>query len=217
MADNDEGEPQAGEPEQSTPAPGGPTTTTSTPPAGGDGNTTTETISLEEARKLRSEAQNLRKRLKSYEDAERAAQEAQMTAQQKLEKQYADLQAQHEAHVRSTQERIIRYEVEAQARKLNIIDPDAAAKLLDWSELEFDDEGLPINAGKLLEKLIKNKPYLVAQATQQSSQPTDQSLQSGRPATPAIPAMNPGRSQIAQPGTTPPGKIPRLSDVWSRR
>lgn len=91
--------------------------------------------------------------------------DADLSAQQRAEKQAAEWQQKHVDLLRVTQERIVRYEIEKQASKINIIDPDAAVKLLDWAQLEYDDEGMPKNAGTLLSTLAKEKPYLVAPKT----------------------------------------------------
>lgn len=48
------------------------------------------------------------------------------------------------------------------AQKLNIVDPDAAYRLLDTSSLEFDDSGQPKDIEKALKTLLANKPYLAA-------------------------------------------------------
>ena len=50
--------------------------------------------------------------------------------------------------------------VDREAARLGI-DPDVASRLIDWSDLEYDDDGKPKNATKLLEALVKDKPYLV--------------------------------------------------------
>lgn len=214
MADNETlASPQADEAPTtaSTPAPAA----TNTPePQAGEGKETT--ISLEEARKLRSEAANLRKRLKGYEDAEQAARDAQLSEVERSQKQLADLQAKYDAYSKTTQERIVRYEVERAAAKLNIIDPEAAATLLNRAELEFDDDGTPTNATKLLERLIKNKPYLAPPAQAPAPASPAQTAEPAKPAAPAIPAMNPGRATIQTPGTASPGRIPRLEDVFTR-
>lgn len=169
----------------------------------------------------KEEVERHRKKLSTFEKAEaereqakKAAEEAQLSELEKLNKRYAELQSQHTEYSRQMQERVVRYEVEKQARALGIIDEDAAAKLLDWSELEYDDSGTPHNAKKLLEKLIKNKPYLAPPVQQQQTPNAQQPpLQgSARQQAPLTPAMNPGRTQIAQPGSNPPGRIPRLSD-----
>ena len=180
-------------------------------PQAGDGQ---EVISLEEARKLRRESQTLRKRLQGYEDAEKAQQEAQLSEHDRLSKRLADLQASHDAYVAQTQQRLVRYEVERQASKLGIIDPEAAAKLIDTSAFEQDEQGVPTNAEKLLKDLIKQKPYL-APPTEAPAESSPAQTATPNKTAPAVPAMNPGRSSIAAPGSLPPGKIPTLSDVFN--
>lgn len=188
-------------------APGG---ATPQKPAATSEATDARIAELERALKNATEERDRhRKKLSGYEEAEKKAAEAQLSEIERVNKKHSDLRAEYDAYVRMTHERLVRYEVERQAAKLNIIDPDAAAKLLDWSQLEYDEEGTPKNAQKLLEQLVKNKPYLVPAPTQQEPETPAQTV--GRSA-PTIPAMNPGRTSIAAPGTTPPSKIPRLSD-----
>jgi hypothetical protein len=212
--------PPAGEPVAATPPTIAPAlAATSTPePLAGDG---TEHISLDEARKLRSEAQSLRKRMKAFEDAEQAARDAQLSEVERTKAQHAKLQAEHETYKRASQERLVRYEVAMHAQRLGIIHPDAAAKLLDWSELEYDDDGIPKNADKLLEKLLKQMPYLAHAATPAPA-PAPVPQATPAPTTPTIPAMNPGRSSIPSPGLQPgqtQGKfVPvTLNDVFKRQ
>ncbi len=173
-------------------------TTPATPQAGGTGDTSAqaatqttpepqagdgqEPISLDEAKKLRSEANNLRKRLKAFEDAQAQAEAAKLTEQERLQKHATDLQAKYDADTNALTERIVRYEVERQASKLGIVDPDAAAKLIDWQSLEYDEDGTPTNAETLLKDLLKARPWL---ATTQ---------QSGRSAATSGGATNPSRS-----------------------
>lgn len=148
------------------------------------------------------------KQEKETEAAKKAAQDAELSELERTKKQYADLQAEHNTYTHAMQERMVRYEVQAQAAKLGIIDPELAM-LAVQNDLEYGEDGMPTNTDKALEKLIKNKPYLA---------PVKQEAQSSEPVTPpargapTIPAMNPGRSSIAAPGSIPPGRIPRLSD-----
>lgn len=160
-----------------------------------------------------------RKKLTAYEKKEaeadaarKEAEEAQLSQLERTQKQLSELQD----HLQMKQDRIVRYEIERQAQKLGIIDPDAAATLLlqNRSELELDEDGSPKNAEKLLEALVKNKPYLVPKQEQQQQQQTPaQTAQPARSA-PVIPAMSPGRSNIPAPGTTPSGKFPTLDDYY---
>ncbi len=176
-----------------------------------------ESISLEEARKLRSEANNLRKRMKAYEEAEQQARDAQLSEAERAKKQAADLQSKHEAYVKQTQDRLIRYEIERQASALGIIDPDAAARLLDRADLEYDDDGNPTNAEKLLHKLLKHKPWLAPKPADPAPEtPATPAQTAHATQAPAVPAMNPGRSSIAAPNAAPPGTIPQWGELLKR-
>src|SRR5260221_3828641 len=114
-------------------APGGQTATSD--PLAGD-----EQIPLEEAKKLRSEANATRKRekdalaqLKVYQDKEQQAKDAQLPEMERLQKQLTDTQAQLGEKERANQERVIRYEVQLQAAALGV-DPlylDKIARLID--------------------------------------------------------------------------------------
>lgn len=53
----------------------------------------------------------------------------------------------------------------------NLVDPDAAARLIDRSAIEYDDAGKPTNIGPLLDALVKEKPYLKAKGVTTSSRP----------------------------------------------
>lgn len=170
-------DPQAGDAEKQPQA--GATTTTPEPQAG-EGS---ETISLDEAKKLRSEASNLRKRLKELdaahaelktfreqtEAAKLSDQEKQALAQKKIEQQLAEYQAQNSDLLRQLQEARISNEVLKQSSKLNIIDLDAAGKLIDSSRIDYDESGNPTNIDSLLKELVKARPWLAGKATQQTS------------------------------------------------
>lgn len=139
--------------------------TTSTPePQAGDG---AETISLEEARKLRSEAANLRKRLKAFEDAENKAKEAQMTEQDRLKKQLADLQTLHNEQTQATFERIVNLEIRAQAASLGINPKhlDKIARFIEWEGIEPDADGNPTGIKEAVEKLLKDMPELLGKGS----------------------------------------------------
>ena len=147
----------------------------STDPQAGESQTN-DTISLDEAKKLRSEAANLRSRLRSTEakakelDDLKAKLEAdKLSETEKLQKQLATLQSEHDNAIRAAQERTINYEVRLQAAQMGIVDPDAAARLLDWSQIEYDDNGAPTNVNDLLKNLLKTKSYLAGKAQVQTS------------------------------------------------
>ncbi len=149
--------PQAGGAGDTSPQAG---TTTPSEPQAGD-----EPISLDEAKKLRSEAANLRKRLKAFEDQQAAAEAAKLTEQEKLQKQLADTQSQLSEKERLIQERVIRYEVQLQAAELgaNPRHLDKIARLIDSAEVKLDDQGVPTNVKELVDKLLKEMPELLLQ------------------------------------------------------
>lgn len=174
--------PQAGanansnNPPPTTPQAGAETTpgTGQQPPAG---------MTAEEAARviaeLRRENAKHRTDLKKFEDA-------QLTEQQRLEKRATDAEATAKAY----QQRIAGYEVKITAQKLGIIDPDLALLAIQ-SQLEYEDDGTPKNAEKLLADLAKAKPYLVAAnangSQTQAGQPAGQ-----RPTSSSGGATNPG-------------------------
>lgn len=194
------------------------------PPATGPASTgaTPEqkpTLTLEEALKriadlehsqknATEEVDRHRKKLSHYEKAEReaeaakkAAEEAQLSEIEKTNKRATESETRAEQY----RQRLVTAEVKFAAKSAGIIDPELAV-LAVQNDLEYGEDGMPTNVEEVLEKLVKNKPYL---APKQEAQPPAESPARG---TPTIPAMNPGRSQIAAPGSTPPGRIPRLSD-----
>lgn len=149
-------------------------------PQAGDGN---ETISLEKARELRSESANLRKRLKEFEalntelktfkertESEKLTDtEKREAAQKKLEQQLSEHQARNNELLRAYQDERLNSEVLRQASKLNIIDTDAAAKLIDASRIEYDESGRPTNVPELLKELAKERPWLVGSTQRQQT------------------------------------------------
>jgi hypothetical protein len=210
MDGNETSSTQGATPDVDTPATGNPAPESATPrePAAQSEGTDARIAELERALKNATEERDRhRKKLSSYEEAERKAEEAKLSEIERVSKQYSELQSRHDTYVQQMQARIVRYEVERQATKLNIIDPDAATRLIDWSELEYDESGAPTNADKLLEKLLKQKPYLA---------PAKEPEPPARGNTPTIPAMNPGRSTIAAPDSVPQGRPVRLADVFQR-
>jgi hypothetical protein len=115
---------------------------------------------------LRKEQGANRTKIATFEKAQADAEAAKLSDLEKANKKAADLEAQLNERTRASQERIINYEIRLNASSLGIVDPDAAVKLLDWSKLKYDDDGIPTNAAELVQALAKDKPYLVAPANQ---------------------------------------------------
>jgi hypothetical protein len=134
------------------------------PPTQADGGTVEqpqpETISFEEARKLRSEANSLRKRLKELEEAQSKATEAKLSETERLTKRAADLERELADRDRLLQERTVSSRTVETAARLGFRNPELAYRLLDQSELDFGEDGQPKNVEPLLRALLDKEPYL---------------------------------------------------------
>lgn len=129
-----------------------------------------------EAAANRKALRDAEKRIAEFEAAQKAAADAQLSEVERAQKRATDAERQLADRTRAFQERVISADIQLNAAKLGIIDPDAAAKLLDWSGLEYDDDGLPTNATALLEQLLTSKPYLRGAATSANGSPVAQQL-----------------------------------------
>lgn len=103
--------------------------------AGKGGSDTSESISLEEAKKLRSEAANLRKRLKDNETELAKLKDADLSESQKLQKERDALKAERDQLVKDRRINL----AQAAAAKAGAIHPDVVAKLLPEDALSDDD------------------------------------------------------------------------------
>ena len=152
-------------------------------------------LSQEDARKLRSEASNLRKRLKEFEAADAAAKEAALSETEKLTKRLAEvtkIAEERDATIRSLH---IDSAIREQAAVLGITDTALVKKLLQPSEVEFGEDGQPKNLAALLNQLIKDHPALTA----------------GAPATPPRPQVSPSNpSRSASSGALTQDIISRM-------
>ncbi len=151
----------------------------------------------DEAARYRTQLRDAQKLIADFQAKEKAAADAQLSEVERAQKQAAEWQQKHADTTRAMQERIIGLTIQLQASKLNIIDPDAAVKLMDWSQLEFDDDGTPTNADKVLADMVKVRPYLVAAPSQ--------TAQAGTTAGNASTDANAANAQLAaQLGATNP-------------
>ncbi len=107
---------------------------------------------------------------KAKVDAEKMSDdEKRQLERQTLEKQLAELQKEREAATRQTQKLRVTNEVFKHGQRLNIIDLDAADRLLDDSQIEYDDSGNPSNIEALLKTLVKERTWLVSKQQAQTS------------------------------------------------
>lgn len=126
-------------------------------PGGADDHQTdddTDALSPETARKLRSEAKQLRKRLQTAEGELKKRQDTDLTDQERLTKQHEELKTQIGGLEHDN--RTLR--VQVAASKLGILDPDAASRLIDWDTV--DDPSDQKQVVRALKALVSEKPWL---------------------------------------------------------
>ena len=206
----------------STPAMGTSTGATPTKPAMSLEDALARIADLEKhATNKEEEAKRHGKKLKAYEEAEEAQKLAAMSELEKANKRVADAEQLHQqaqAQIKQYQQQLATAYVKLAAQAKGIIDPEMAALAIQ-SGLEYGEDGMPTNIDKALDGLIKSKPYLAppkpAETPAEPAPPTPaQTAQATRP--PAIPAMQPGRTNIAPPNAPAPGKIPTWNDIYRR-
>lgn len=177
----------------------------------------------EEAARHGKNLSSAEKELAAYKDKERQAQEAQLSEIDKANKRVTEstqLIQQKDQMIAQLKQQLVQAETKIAASAMDFHNPEVAAKLIQ-DALELDENGKPTNLEQALKDLAKQNPFLVKakeQAQEQTQQQTTPAqtahLQSSRP--PIVPAMNPGRGQIASPSQFPQGKPVRLSDVWQK-
>ncbi len=119
-----------------------------------------ERFDAQYVRDLRKEAAGYRARLRELESKLKADEDAKLSEQEKLQKRLKELEQLTESQEKALRAATTEYEVKLAAARLGIVDPEAAWKLLNVSDLEFDESGKPKNLENALKELIKNKPYL---------------------------------------------------------
>lgn len=147
-------------------------------PVGGADDLDTGAFDADRAKKLidklRGEVKQGKATAKELADAKTKLTElerAQMTEADRIKADAADKgEKLTAAEAQLRQERIERM-VERSARKLNVVDEDAALRLLDHGKIEFDDAGAPKNIDALLSQLVKDKPYLIAAEARSGGSP----------------------------------------------
>lgn len=86
---------------------------------------------------------------------------AQLTEKEKAEQRAANAEAKAQAAEAKAKAIALRASVERHAHKLNLVDSDAAYRLLDLSGIEYEDDE-PQGIEALLKALVKDRPWLGA-------------------------------------------------------
>ena len=146
------------------------------------------------------------------EAAKKAAEEAQLSEIERIKEKHAEA----EAKIKQQQAQLVTEKVKFMAKDKGIVNPELIAPYAE-SKLEYDEAtGQPQNLEKVLDDLIKGNPYLVVNTPASSPSPAQTQPAQTQTATPAIPAMNPGRQSIAQPGMLTPGTVPSWNQIYKR-
>jgi hypothetical protein len=135
-----------------------------------------ETLSLDEAKKLRSEHRVLRERAKAAEDQlkrlsdeKRQADEAALPERERYEKRVGELTQQLEQLRTELRDERGKGAVVNAASALGFAKPEQAYALLTYDRsLQFDDDGRPTNVEPALKALLKDNPNLASAAVRAS-------------------------------------------------
>jgi hypothetical protein len=133
-------------------------------PDGEDFDKARAMATITKLRGFEKQARDQAKELETLRAAQKEAENAKLSEQEKLQNRVKELETQAAALAEEKKSLLVRTAVEREARKLNLVDEDAAYRLLDLNAIEFGDDGTPKNVETLLKALAKDKPYLVAQA-----------------------------------------------------
>jgi hypothetical protein len=138
---------------------------------------------IQKLRQKEKLAEQLERRVKQFEDKEREAERAKLSEIEQERSRRTELETELKREREHNRNRLTSYEVKMAAQNLNIVDPDAALKLVS---LEYGDDGEPIDIEGSLKQLIEDKPYLVRTEQAPQRQPA------GNPTNPATRAQTPG-------------------------
>jgi hypothetical protein len=159
-------------------------------------------------REIERQARVQARELADLKTAKQAEDDAKLSEQERLSRRVADLEGERAAWKAERRELLIRQAVERQARKLRLVDEDAAYRLMDLDALEFDESGLPTNVDAVLKALAKAKPYLVAPETTPAAGSTGANGTNG---------TNGTNAQAGIPGTPRPDNGRALADSERER
>lgn len=151
-------------------------------------------------KRANAEAKQFREKATELDALKKRTEDEKLSETERLQKELSELKAQREEEQRSQLERTIQQEAIAQAAELGVNPKHLkkVARFLDWEDIDVDERGNPINIRDMIEALVKEMPELLLR----SAAPAE----SGK-SVPAVPPMNPGRSNITAPGQLPPGKM----------
>ena len=119
-------------------------------------------VLVKEREEAKREAQKLRQQLRQKEAAEAEAAKAQMSEQERLTAEVAELRRQAETWAGEKKSILAESIAQSIAGKIGIIDYRDALALTDKDAIVYDEDGRPENLESLFANLVKAKPYLVS-------------------------------------------------------
>jgi len=131
----------------------------------------TETISLDEAKKLRKELQQLRRERNELATFKKEREDAEKTEAERLQSERQAFEAERQAFANERKQARTASAVEAAARKLGFRNPAKAFRLLDEDDLGIEEDGTPSKAEEALKALAAEEPYLIGGTTGSPTNP----------------------------------------------
>lgn len=119
----------------------------------------------DDAAKFRQQLRESQKALKDAQDALQAKDDVGKSEMQKAMDRVAEQEARLQVAESTSKTLRLQNEVMLAAQKQDIVDPDAAFRLLDKDSVDYDGDR-PMNISALLEDLVAERPYLKAQQKQ---------------------------------------------------
>lgn len=129
-------------------------------------------------RHLREQEQRLQKEIKSLLNEKKAKEDAELSEIERVKNRAQEAERQLQELQNALKQKTLRVSVVEHAIKLNIVDPDAAFKLIDHESISFDERGEAVGVEDALKELVKTKPYLVRDMSASSANPARQSVTS---------------------------------------
>lgn len=113
-------------------------------------------------RKLTRENASLRKRLREVEAVLKEKEEAELSEQERQARRLAEMEEKFTAAEQRLRESSLSLAVSSSAARFNVVDPEAAVKLVDTSTLEYDpDKNQWIGVDEAMSDLVEERPWLV--------------------------------------------------------
>jgi len=115
-----------------------------------------------EAADWRTKLRDAEKRVEALAAKVKAHEDSQKSELERLTDEKARLESEVTARDRQLAEMVVKTAVTSEATRMGIIDPDAAYALIDMNLLDVDGASVK-GVKKALERLIKDRPYLIEQ------------------------------------------------------